>query len=94
MSRLKLYAPVAAVAPATISFVDAVSEMRPGRRPTRWTKATCPDCEGRRVQVVTLNDAERDDCGRPVEGTATVVGHHCVGCEREWPVMPRAEGCG
>ena len=80
--------------PAVINFEDAVQALRPGRRPTRWVRATCPACEDRKVQTVTLNDAERDADGRPVEGTATVVGHHCVSCEHEWPVIPRAEGCG
>ena len=105
MSRLKLYAPAprdpagvtlatladSDVVPSrrwpgraagTISFARAAAELRPRSRPAgRRVNATCPDCGAREARAVTLNDA-------------TVVGHRCGDCGREWPVVPRAEGCG
>ena len=77
----------------TISFSKAAAELRPGHI-ARWVRATCPDCGGRDVRAITLNDARRDEDGGLIPGSESIVGHRCVGCRREWPVMPRAEGCG
>lgn len=88
MSRLALYCPPETVAVATsrrhpmiLSFVDEFAKRYPGRRPTRWVDAICPDCNHDRATVITLNDD-------------TVVGNCCGDCGREWPVIPRAEGVG
>jgi len=46
----------------------------------------CPECGHPVVEPVELNDAAISRNGLPIPGTATLVGFHCCGCEREWSV--------
>ena len=46
----------------------------------------CKSCGAAGVEPVLLGDGVTDAAGDPVPGSGTLVGFHCVRCEREWPV--------
>lgn len=49
--------------------------------------STCPECSGRSVEPLELQDAVISPKSRlPIPGTATIVGFHCNDCATEWPV--------
>jgi hypothetical protein len=45
----------------------------------------CPHCNHPVVEPIELDDAILNRNRMPIPGTATLVGFHCHGCEREWP---------
>jgi hypothetical protein len=46
----------------------------------------CPHCSHPLVEPIELDDAILNRNRMPIPGTATLVGFHCHGCQREWPV--------
>lgn len=47
---------------------------------------TCPHCDYPVVIPIELDDAVLNRTGRPIPGTATLVGFRCRGCRTEWSV--------
>lgn len=47
--------------------------------------SVCPHCHKPDVTPLQLNDARLNRNGKPVPGTATIVGFHCQCCRAEWP---------
>ena len=45
----------------------------------------CPHCHFPGVEPLELEDGLVGRNRRPIPGTATLVGFHCMRCHREWP---------
>lgn len=49
----------------------------------------CPHCRHAVVEPLELADAMMGRNNRPVPGTGTLVGFHCLRCHWEWPAKSR-----
>ena len=63
---------------------DTVADMI-RRAQLLYENRICPHCRYAVVEPLELEDGRVDQSGQVVPGTATLVGFHCCGCDREWP---------
>lgn len=49
----------------------------------------CPHCRHAVVEPLELADGTIGRNNRPIPGSATLVGFHCLRCHWEWPATPR-----
>ena len=99
MSGLRVLWPDEAVADNELSFDDpAILPFQSERSQQQWRfdivaraqalydNRTCPSCDYPVVVPIELDDAVLNRTGRPIPGTATLVGFRCRGCRCEWSV--------
>jgi hypothetical protein len=67
-------------APVEIRTLNVVS-----RALTLFENSECPTCQRSSVEPLELRDAQLNRNDRPIPGTATLVGFHCLHCDTEWP---------
>lgn len=97
MSQLRVFEPsltaagVAVQDPPILPFRPSAT--RSSRRQDVVTRARllfenreCPECGYPVVEPLELNDAVLGRNGRPIPGSATLVGFRCCGCDCEWSV--------
>jgi hypothetical protein len=77
--------------PAILSFHQERSQRQwrfdvVARAQALYDNRTCPSCSYPVVVPIELDDAVLNRSGRPIPGTATLVGFRCRGCRCEWSV--------
>ncbi len=66
-------------------FQGSVTQAPVERARLLYVNRSCPFCKHPSVGLIELQDAVLNRNRVPIPGTATLVGFHCNGCEREWP---------
>ena len=51
-----------------------------------YANRKCRECGYPVVEPIELQDSVTNLSGLSIPGTATLIGFHCCGCQREWPV--------